>query len=60
MRYIPPAIWLLPEDWLYGEWPVSGEIDIVESRGGLPCKVKDRGLAAYTGSMWSYKKDVIW
>jgi hypothetical protein len=28
-----PAIWLLPVDSKYGEWPRSGEIDIVESRG---------------------------
>lgn len=28
-----PAIWLLPVDAKYGEWPQSGEIDIVESRG---------------------------
>lgn len=28
-----PAIWLLPVDATYGEWPQSGEIDVVESRG---------------------------
>lgn len=28
-----PAIWMLPKDSLYGPWPQSGEIDIVESRG---------------------------
>lgn len=28
-----PAIWMLPSDPQYGEWPQSGEIDIVESRG---------------------------
>ena len=28
-----PAIWMLPTDQQYGEWPASGEIDIVESRG---------------------------
>ncbi|CAG7726699.1 unnamed protein product [Allacma fusca] len=31
--WVWPAIWLLPEDWKYGGWPASGEIDIVESRG---------------------------
>lgn len=28
-----PAIWMLPVNSSYGEWPASGEIDIVESRG---------------------------
>ncbi|KAI8934716.1 hypothetical protein NX059_008405 [Plenodomus lindquistii] len=28
-----PAIWMLPVDNAYGEWPASGEIDIMESRG---------------------------
>ncbi|KAF3008643.1 hypothetical protein E8E13_008600 [Curvularia kusanoi] len=28
-----PAIWMLPKDNVYGEWPRSGEIDIMESRG---------------------------
>ncbi len=25
-----PAIWMLPSDWVYGGWPSSGEIDIME------------------------------
>ena len=28
-----PAIWMLPTDEVYGPWPASGEIDIMESRG---------------------------
>ena len=28
-----PAIWLLPRDFKYGQWPRSGEIDIMESHG---------------------------
>ncbi|KZV97547.1 concanavalin A-like lectin/glucanase [Exidia glandulosa HHB12029] len=28
-----PAIWMLPTNSTYGEWPASGEIDIMESRG---------------------------
>ena len=26
-----PAIWMLPTDWVYGSWPMSGEIDIMEA-----------------------------
>jgi beta-glucanase (GH16 family) len=26
-------MWLLPEDQAYGQWPASGEIDLMESRG---------------------------
>lgn len=26
-----PAIWMLPTEWKYGGWPLSGEIDIVEA-----------------------------
>lgn len=28
-----PALWMLPVDDAYGPWPLSGEIDIMESRG---------------------------
>ncbi|KAK5942940.1 hypothetical protein PMZ80_003945 [Knufia obscura] len=28
-----PAIWMLPVEAKYGPWPLSGEIDILESRG---------------------------
>ncbi|KAF4461378.1 Beta-13-glucan-binding [Fusarium albosuccineum] len=28
-----PAIWMMPQDNVYGDWPKSGEIDIAESRG---------------------------
>ncbi|KAJ2987990.1 hypothetical protein NUW58_g4212 [Xylaria curta] len=28
-----PAIWMLPVEETYGPWPMSGEIDIMESRG---------------------------
>lgn len=28
-----PAIWMMPRDSVYGDWPKSGEIDIAESRG---------------------------
>jgi beta-glucanase (GH16 family) len=31
-----PAIWMLPTDWEYGDWPKSGEIDIMEHVGYMP------------------------
>eukprot|EP01088_Endostelium_zonatum_P000781 TRINITY_DN11035_c0_g1_i1.p1 TRINITY_DN11035_c0_g1~~TRINITY_DN11035_c0_g1_i1.p1 ORF type:complete len:367 (-),score=71.45 TRINITY_DN11035_c0_g1_i1:31-1092(-) len=34
--WIWPAIWLLPTHNSYGDWPASGEIDLVESRGNSP------------------------
>lgn len=34
-----PAIWMLPTDWKYGDWPDSGEIDIMEHVGFDPQRV---------------------
>ena len=34
-----PAIWMLPTDWKYGNWPNSGEIDIMEHVGYDPNNV---------------------
>jgi beta-glucanase (GH16 family) len=35
-RGIWPAIWMLPTKFEYGQWPLSGEIDIVENVGYFP------------------------
>eukprot|EP00741_Cyanophora_paradoxa_P006651 tig00001029_g6434.t1 len=32
-RWLWPAIWMLPVNETYGEWPLSGEIDIAEGWG---------------------------
>jgi len=34
-----PAIWMLPTDWAYGNWPSSGEIDIMEHVGYDPTHI---------------------
>jgi len=31
-----PAVWMLPTEWRYGDWPFSGEIDIMEYVGYDP------------------------
>jgi len=38
-RGLWPAIWMLPSDWEYGGWPMSGEIDIMEILGQEPYKL---------------------
>jgi beta-glucanase (GH16 family) len=35
-RGLWPAIWMLPTDWAYGDWPKSGELDIMENVGFDP------------------------
>lgn len=37
-----PAFWMMPEDSVYGMWPNSGEIDIMEVRG----RITDRTTSA--------------
>jgi beta-glucanase (GH16 family) len=34
-----PGLWLMPQDNVYGNWPTSGEIDMMESIGSEPAKV---------------------
>ncbi|MBQ3067289.1 MAG: glycoside hydrolase family 16 protein [Clostridia bacterium] len=31
-----PAFWMMPQDSVYGGWPYSGEIDIMELKGRFP------------------------
>merc|ERR1711973_197469 len=47
--WIWPALWMMPQESVYGGWPRSGEIDICESRGNLdlqcPYGLQGRQLA---------------
>lgn len=40
-RNIFTAVWLLPSQRTYGNWPRSGEIDLLQSRGNLNYTDKD-------------------
>ena len=37
-----PAVWLMPEHEEYGNWPASGEIDLIESRGNANLRDDDK------------------
>lgn len=57
-----PAIWMMPENNVYGEWPRSGEIDIMESRGNSR-EYSEGGRNVYYGTThWgpTYKTDAYW
>lgn len=51
-----PAIWLMPTEAAYGQWPASGEIDIAESRGnarGYPAGgCESFGSTLHYGPYW--------
>ncbi|MFC7680220.1 family 16 glycosylhydrolase [Paenibacillus sp. GCM10028914] len=44
-----PALWMLPEDSIYGAWAASGEIDIMEAKGRLPGTTSG---AVHFGGQW--------
>ncbi|XP_072051802.1 beta-1,3-glucan-binding protein-like [Amphiura filiformis] len=60
--WIWPAIWLLPVNNGYGEWPASGEIDLLESRGnrnyydweGTSLGVDHMGSTMHWGPFYPY------
>jgi beta-glucanase (GH16 family) len=50
-----PAIWMLPTDTVYGAWPSSGEIDIMEYLGHKPREVLGTIHYGHGGfSNWRY------
>ncbi|OBT63660.1 hypothetical protein VE03_06122 [Pseudogymnoascus sp. 23342-1-I1] len=53
-----PALWLVPQDDVYGGWPRSGEIDIAEVRGNSP-DYPLGGRDTYTSSLhWGPTTDL--
>lgn len=44
-----PALWMLPEDAVYGAWAASGEIDVMEAKGRLPGTTSG---AVHFGGQW--------
>lgn len=57
-----PAIWMMPEDSIYGPWPQSGEIDIAESRGNSPDNYTDGRNSIISALHWgpSPMTDAFW
>jgi len=56
-----PAIWMLPTDWKYGNWPSSGEIDIMEHVGYDQNTVHGTvHTEAYNHSIGTQKGSSIW
>lgn len=41
-NWLWPAVWMMPEESVYGDWPASGEIDIFETRSNIPTSRRDR------------------
>ncbi len=55
-----PAIWMLPTDWEYGDWPHSGEIDIMENVGYWPDSLFGTvHTGAYNGMKNTQKSGVV-
>jgi len=60
--WIWPAIWMLPTHHEYGDWPASGEIDIMEGRGnrnlttdtGHSVGVDTMGATMHWGPFWPF------
>ncbi|MGQ7869764.1 glycoside hydrolase family 16 protein [Sunxiuqinia sp. sy24] len=55
-----PAIWMLPTDWEYGNWPASGEIDIMENVGYMPDTILATAhTQAYNHKIGTQRSDTI-
>jgi beta-glucanase (GH16 family) len=49
--WIWPAIWMLPTRNAYGQWPASGEIDIMESRGNANYRDAEGGVDSFGSTL---------
>lgn len=48
-----PAIWMLPTEWKYGGWPMSGELDIFEAvNSNTPGFANDIHGTLHYGRVW--------
>ncbi|WP_426446548.1 RICIN domain-containing protein [Paenibacillus sp. S-38] len=56
LQGIWPAIWMLPTDNVYGTWPVSGEIDIMEMVGRESASAASQKVwgTLHFGNPWKY------
>lgn len=55
-----PAIWLMPTDQIYGSWPRSGEIDVMENVGFEPGRIHASvHTAAYNHRIKTHKSGYI-
>ncbi|KAJ1617453.1 concanavalin A-like lectin/glucanase domain-containing protein [Pavlovales sp. CCMP2436] len=54
-----PAVWLLPKQEIYGQWPASGEIDLIEARGnpGITGGADTVASTLHWGPTWQYFGD---
>lgn len=51
------ALWLMPNDSKYGDWPTSGEIDLMEARGNDPVECPSGGTNKFASTLhWGPEK----
>ncbi|ETS61733.1 hypothetical protein PaG_03827 [Moesziomyces aphidis] len=56
-NWLWPAIWMMPRDSAYGEWPASGEIDLMESSGNMPRHRMDQRATGSVQSSYHFGPD---
>ena len=56
-RGLWPAVWMLPTENVYGPWPCSGEIDIMEYLGHEPQRVL--GTIHYGHDSWQFNSQTL-